>query len=191
MLRVPRAASLPFVQGRLHAPYVVALRSTQPSDRQLLEALNLAGCEPSAPGSPHETLFLGRSGGWTLVVDDWFCTLWHLYRDHGVERALARRWGVVFSTFVGDADQAYGLDHFRGEAHLRSRFVASPKFTDRVLERDFGDPLPGETAALFEMDGMDIALTLLRKQGIRIEPEIVSFRAYTYGSELTARGRTR
>jgi hypothetical protein len=50
----------------------------------------------------------------------------------------------VFSCSVGECDRSFDFSHWRCGELVRAWEVASPKFTDRQLVKDVGQPLDGE-----------------------------------------------
>ena len=169
----------------VHSPFIVAIRSTTPTDSEVLEVLGLSHYRASAlrDRTSSKEVFITNAGEWTLVADDWAYTIWHADKvwdaagDRGLTRACGR-WGSVFAFWVGDSDESYGFDLFADGQHRRSLLVGSPSYTNRKVRRDEGMPLPGETAELYEKDAMIIVWAIAQMLGILVDPQTNVFRRY-------------
>ncbi len=82
--------------------------------------------------------------GWTMLADDWHYTLWHMPSTMRVVEDAAKR-GDVYYDMVGECDESYAFGYFRSGSIARKVTVASPHFSDQILETDDGIPLAVES----------------------------------------------
>ena len=81
--------------------------------------------------------------------------------------AAGQRWDL-FSYSVGDIDESYEIVCYRDGELIRHRRVDSPRYDDRVVSIDIGEPLPAETASLWLEDAVRIGRSLATAQGIDV-----------------------
>ena len=120
---------------------------------------------PSLPPYGRHAL-LATDGPWTLLADDWFYTLWYMPSTRPTLAALAETCDV-FACSVGECDESFDFLSYRDGTLVRHYVVASPDYRSRVIEKDFGDPLPGESAAFAHADAQDIVLEIATSQGVK------------------------
>lgn len=166
-----------FPFGVLHSPFVIAIRNRSLGDAEILEWLNCSQYEPR-PAAPFAfpRVYVGQDEHWTLVADDWAYTLRHRCGERRLERGA--RWGEMFSFWVGDSDESYGFSHYVDGTLQRAYHVDSPQFSDRIVVYEEGPPLPGESEALREKDGMVIVWVLAESLGIETDHRRKRFRCY-------------
>src|SRR5262249_23236755 len=158
------------VDGQLHAPYFIFLRcGGGDSPPELLQQVGLAGFPPTEgiPG-PGRYVILSTGGDWSLVADDWLYTLWHRPLTRLVVAALGETCDV-FACSVGDCDRSFDFVYYRDGRLVRRYVVADPHFRGGVVAEDFGEPLPGEAAALRQSGEFEIVLGIARSLGINTE----------------------
>src|SRR4029079_5465413 len=100
-----------------------------------------------------------NTGPWTLLADDWYYTLWHLKSTQLAIASLAARHDV-FACSVGECDHSFDFIYYKNGQLIRKYVVVYPSFTRREVVEDFGDPLPGETAALQHECELHVVLTI-------------------------------
>jgi hypothetical protein len=83
-------------------------------------------------------------------------------------RALSRE-ALLFTFAVGDSDVSYELSLYRDGKPIRRREVVSLNYSDRVVQLDFGAPLPLESTWLHQSDGAEIGFKLAESLGVDLD----------------------
>jgi hypothetical protein len=165
-----------FVNGRLHAPYFIFVRSEgRYSDSDLLRLFGLSAYGPTQ--EPHRLgrhALLADDGLWTMIADDWHYTLSHMSSTRPVIEELGRSCDL-FACSVGDCDQSFDFVYYSGGRLVRRYVVADPDFKGGTVVQNTGEPLPGEANAFKESGQLDMVLSLAASLGIgagRLEREV-------------------
>jgi hypothetical protein len=157
-----------FINGRLHAPYFIFVRSEgRYSDADLLRLFGLsayARVEVSHHLERHA--ILADDGSWTMIADDWSYTLWHMPSTRPAIEKLGSGC-ELFACSVGDCDHSFDFVYYSGGRLLRKYVVVDPDFSGGTVAENTGDPLPGETSAFKETNELGIVLSLAFSLGIR------------------------
>lgn len=131
--------------GRFHSPFRIFIRdlkSIQYGD--LIDSFHLQRYTAKTPHSMHRQLAIVPLDDWTMLADDWFYTLWHMPTTMQVIEDAAKR-GDIYYDLVGDCDESYAFGYFHSGSIVRKVAVASPHFSDQVLETDDGSPFSVES----------------------------------------------
>lgn len=127
--------------GRFHSPFRIFVRDLNSSHyAHLIDALCLHGYKPVKPNSMQRQLAIVPLDGWTMLADDWCYTLWHMPSTMQFVDDAAKR-SEIYYDFVGDCDESYEFGYFRSGAIIRKVAVASPHYSDQILETNIGVPL--------------------------------------------------
>lgn len=105
------------------------------------------------------------SGGWLMLADDWYYTLWHKQSTRPAIGSIGAS-HEVFAYSVGEGDRSFDFVHYQNGKLARAYVVESPNYSDRIVVENIGTPLPGETALLRE-DGDNIGIQLAETLGIK------------------------
>ena len=153
--------------GLLHAPLFIFVRTTAPTS-VVLSGLGLSAAPvKGSRDKDRNRLYLIRGQHWVHVCDSCGYDLWHRPGRREMLATAGRRW-EVFSYWVGDVDESYELLYFHDGRLSRHRAVASPGYSDRIVQTDLGAPMPGETAAVLRSDASVIGRTLAAALGIDV-----------------------
>jgi hypothetical protein len=115
-------------------------------------------------------------GSWTMLADDWHYTLWHMRTTRPAIEAIARL-HEVYVCSEGDCDRSFDFAYWDNGRLAREYVVQSPRFTDRLIAKNWGAPLPGE-AALLATDGCNIGIQLAASLGIQTRFMMEDLRIY-------------
>jgi len=163
-----RPDTYPWIEGRLHSPHFVFLRTVDIPIPRLLTLLGYADApacefEFATPG-----LLFTRCSSWTHIVDDWLYTLWHRRDRLRVYEELSHE-ALLFTFAVGDTDESYEFAIYRDGTAVRRHVVISPNYSDRVVQESVGDPLPLEDSWLYQSDGEEIGFKLAESLGVELD----------------------
>lgn len=167
------------VEGRLHAPYFLFLHCQGLfTDRQLLHQFGLTNYIPAKPTRPiQQSAILADAGGWCLLADDWYYTLWHKETTRPVLAQMGQSFDV-FACSVGDCDRSFDFVYYRDGRLVRKYIVHSPRYTDQIVVENVGEPLPGEATAFKESDEINLVLGVAASLGLKVKFEERDFRVY-------------
>jgi hypothetical protein len=171
--------------GGLHSAFFIFVRHPHPySDAELLTRFNLGSYRRASGVAPLSRLaVISDDGAWTMLADDMHYTLWHMGTTRPAIEAIAKQHDV-FACTEGDSDRSFDFMYFKNGQLVREYAVSSPLYSDRVVDLDFGVPLPGESA-LLSKDGHNIGLDLAGTLGIKTRFAVSDSRLYvsTAGQE--------
>jgi hypothetical protein len=164
--------------GELHSAFFIFVRHPHPySDAELLARFTLGSYRRASGVALLARLaVISDDGAWTMLADDMRYTLWHMSTTRPAIEAVAKQHDV-FACTEGDADRSFDFVYFKNGQLVRKYAVSSPLYSDRVVEHDFGVPLPGE-AALLSKDGNNIGLDLAGTLGIKTRFAVSDLRLY-------------
>ncbi len=151
--------------GRLNSPYLIAVRADGSiSDATLLQLFGLLDYERVAPARElHRHAILADGGGWTVLADDWYYTLWQRPTTRPTIASLGASWDV-FAGSAGNNDRSFDFVHY-SDGRLMRRYVV-PHYLGGAEEADEGDPLPGKAEALRAADEWQRVLGVARAVGV-------------------------
>lgn len=164
--------------GRLDTPYLICVRADGAlSDATLLQLFGLFDYTRTAAAALSRHATLAGGGGWTVLADDWYYTLWHRPETRPTIASLGASWDV-FACSVGDTDRSFDFVHYRGGRLVRRYVVEDPHYRGGVVVADEGEPLPGEAAALRDADEWRKVLGVAEALGIPVEYNERDVRVY-------------
>jgi len=164
--------------GQLHSPFFVFLREPHGySDQKLLAKFGLDDYRLAANVNSYgRHAIIANAGGWTMLADDGYYTLWHMKSTRRAIQKLARHHDL-YTCSEGDCDRSFDFAFYANGQLLREYAVQSPRFTDRTISKDYGIPLPGE-AELLRNNGCNIGIELAAGLGIKNRFELNDLRIY-------------
>jgi hypothetical protein len=153
--------------GSLGSPYLICVRAGGAlPDAEILQLFGLLDYERVEPTRPlRRQAVLADAGGWTVLADDWYYTLWHMPGTRPTIASLGTFWDV-FAASVGDSDRSFDFEYYRGGRLVRRHVVVDPHYRGGEVAEDDGAPLPGETAALLAADEWQKVLGVARAIGV-------------------------
>lgn len=172
----------PYIRGRLHSPHFIYLNDPTMRYRKVLKQLGI----PHAVRLPQRVsgllvygVYVTRCDHWIHVAEGWDYTLWHREDRFDLLQWISLTCDV-FTFSVGESDASYDFALFQGGSVRRLQEVRSPRYSDRVLHRSIGDPLPCESEALWQSDGSAIGFRIAQSLGIDLEVQDRPLYTYTF-----------
>jgi hypothetical protein len=153
--------------GRINSPYLICVNADGVlSDVTLLQLFGLLDYERVDPARGlRRHALLADGGGWTVLADDWYYTLWHMPETRPTIASLGASWDV-FAGSVGDSDRSFDFAYYQDGRLVRRYVVEDPHYRGGVVIADEGEPLPGEAEALREADEWQKVLGVARAIGV-------------------------
>ena len=154
----------------------------QYSDAELLGEFGITKAKPinePPERGPHATFCTCKS--WTVLIDDWYYSLWHSETTRPAIRRLAQNMDI-YACSVGECDNSYDFIYYRNGARVREYVVVDPDMKSSIVKVDFGDPLPGETETLAEDDPCFGMLTIPVALGIPVPANNNEYRLYSHSA---------
>ena len=173
-----RRAETPVLGDKLSSPHITFLQNDSLPDETALQILGFEDPQRVACSRRAHHVTITESEGWKHIADGWShqsC----FHRDRVTRLRALSAFGTVFSFSMGDFDASYDFILIRDGDVARHRVVDSPSFSDRVVRLDGGDPLPGESAALFEEDATIIGFSLAESLGVGVDYTQLKLRCYS------------
>lgn len=154
--------------GCISSPYLICIRADGAlSDATLLQLFGLLDyTRVELARARRRRAVLVDAGEWTVLVDDWHYTLWHMPGTRPMIASLGASWDV-FAGSVGDSDHSFDFVYYRGGRLVRRYVVVDPHYRrGGEVAVDEGDPLPDEATALREADESQKVLAVARAVGV-------------------------
>ncbi|MFW2382179.1 MAG: hypothetical protein ACN4GZ_10500 [Acidimicrobiales bacterium] len=145
--------------GKLVSGFVIFIRRSEATDRELLQAVNAADhelIEPSSTDHPtfgrlppaatqgRNTVTIGNTADWTLIADDGSYRIFHEERSSGIVSAFLATGDEAFTYTMGDSDESHGFSYWLKGQRVRSYDVA-PHWKSPPPPVEQGAPLPVES----------------------------------------------
>ncbi len=171
--------------GFILAPFYIFVKCVGKLDEdQLLKKLGLVYTKKTAqqgtndlekPGGDSD-FYIINDGVWIHLMDNFFYNLWTSKPFRTNLAKIGLQYELYFCS-IGDIDASFDFTYYKNGKKVREYIIKDPHFTNGILVKNQGAPLPKEASCLNQEDTLSKVLELAKSLGIKLhhEPQNIQF----------------
>jgi len=180
------------INNVLYSPFYIFIKGIHDqSDEEIIWLLGLV--EHTKMGPPDKLppgvryrnpVYIIRGQEWVHIMDNGSYYLWHLTEIRTRLAELGNRYELFYCS-VGDIDYSFDFCYYQNGRLIRHYVVPAPTFNPNklVVEKDMGEPLPGELQALQYREPYNMIMALAHSLGIDLRHQAKAIK--TFGMRFT------